>query len=59
MSGDARQRILDAFRQLALESGFDAISVRDVVARAAVARSTFYEHFENKHEGFRAILDPS
>jgi len=58
MSGDARERILSAFRDLALESGFDAISVRDIIARAAVARSTFYENFENKSDGFRTILEP-
>ena len=58
MSGDARERILTAFRDLAIESGFDTVSVRDIVARAEVARSTFYENFENKSDGFRAILEP-
>ncbi len=58
MSADARERILTAFRDLALESGFDAVSVRAIVARAEVARSTFYENFENKGDGFRAILEP-
>src|SRR5262249_3231659 len=34
-----------AFISLILERGYDAVTIRDVVERAGVGRSTFYTHF--------------
>jgi len=45
-----RQRLLDAFRDLVLDGGYDRVTVLDVIERAGVGRSTFYEHFENKDD---------
>jgi len=42
-----RERLLDAATEVFLEHGYDA-SVDMLVARAGVARQTFYNHFENK-----------
>jgi AcrR family transcriptional regulator len=53
-----RQSLFEAFRDLFFERGFDRISVRDIVARAGVGRSTFYEHFESKDELLRRSVAP-
>ena len=48
-----RQALLAALRDLLFERGYDGFAVRDIVERANVGRSTFYEHFESKEEIFR------
>ncbi len=53
-----RSSVLAAFRALLFERGYDAISVREVIERANVGRSTFYEHFANKEEALYATLEP-
>jgi AcrR family transcriptional regulator len=57
-----RDNVVSAFRTLLFERGFAAVSVRDVITRANVGRSTFYEHFQNKeevlHETFAPVLAP-
>jgi AcrR family transcriptional regulator len=45
-----RVELLAAFRNLVLERGYDKIRVADISDRADVGRSTFYEHFESKHD---------
>ncbi len=52
-----RQSLLDALRDLLFERGYDGFAVRDIVERANVGRSTFYEHFASKDEIFRESLD--
>jgi AcrR family transcriptional regulator len=51
-----QEALLDAFRDLLLSQGYDTMTVRDVIARANVGRSTFYEHFQNKEDLFRASV---
>jgi len=46
----ARQRIIEAARELFLERGFDAVSVGDIAERAEVGRTTFFRHFGDKQE---------
>lgn len=43
-----RQLLLQAFYDLFLEKGFQAMTVQDITERAGVNRSTFYTHFEDK-----------
>jgi AcrR family transcriptional regulator len=43
-----RARLLAAFSGLALEHPYESITVRRIVTRAHVSRSTFYEHFAGK-----------
>ncbi|WP_106746762.1 TetR/AcrR family transcriptional regulator [Yoonia maritima] len=43
-----RQRLIDAASEIVAESGFAALRVEDVVARAKVAKGTFFSHFEDK-----------
>ena len=44
------QRLREAFISLILESGYHAVTIRDVVKRAGVGRSTFYVHFGDLEE---------
>ena len=43
-----RQALLGAFFGLVLERRYDEIKVADILERAGVGRSTFYEHFSSK-----------
>lgn len=45
-----RLALRDALIALMLESGWDALNVQDICARANVGRSTFYLHFQGKEE---------
>lgn len=50
--------IIDAFIGLALERRYDAIRVADLIARAGVGKSTFYEHFRGKDAVLLAAMQP-
>lgn len=52
-----RTRILQATIELGTERGFAALRLTDIVQRAGVARSTFYEYFADKHGCFIAAFD--
>jgi AcrR family transcriptional regulator len=42
--------LVGAFLHLVLDRRYDQITVADIVGRAGVGRSTFYEHYDNKDE---------
>ena len=50
--------LLDAFRDLLLERGYARLTIRDLIARAHVARSTFYEYFDDKTDILRLSIKP-
>lgn len=52
----ARDAILAAFRDILLEGGYENCRVLDIVERSGVARSTFYEHFQNRKDLLQASL---
>ncbi|MGH2951962.1 MAG: TetR/AcrR family transcriptional regulator [Solirubrobacterales bacterium] len=52
-----RDRILDAIAEECLAKRYEAVSVADVVGRARVSRSTFYELFKDKEDCFLAAYD--
>jgi AcrR family transcriptional regulator len=52
-----RTRLLRATVELGAERGFASLTLTDIVGRAGVARSTFYEHFSDKEQGFLAAFD--
>lgn len=52
-----RQALGDAFVELLMEKGYDALSVKDIIERANVGRSTFYSHYADKDELFVGQLD--
>lgn len=45
-----RKLLSEALTALILEKGYDAVSIRDILDRSGVGRSTFYLHFENKEQ---------
>jgi len=52
-----RQSLLEAMARVAGAQGYRATSVADVVTEAGASRSTFYKHFDDKHECFLAAYD--
>jgi AcrR family transcriptional regulator len=51
-----RAALMSAFSQLHLSQGYSATTIRDVVKRANVGRSTFYEHFRSKDDILSACM---
>jgi AcrR family transcriptional regulator len=52
-----RDRLGDALVELIQQKPFDDITVQDVLDRAEIARSTFYEHFKDKDDLFISDVD--
>lgn len=52
-----RTRLLQAAIELGTEDGFASLTLADIVGRAGVARSTFYEYFPDKEQCFLAAFD--
>lgn len=52
-----RERIVAAAAELIAERGYRAVSVADIVKRAAIARAKFYENFSSKEDCFFAAYD--
>ena len=52
-----RDRLGDALIQLLLAKPFDDITVQEVLDRARVSRSTFYEHYRDKNDLFLSDVD--
>lgn len=49
------QRLLrEAFLELVLEQGFEAVRVSEVITRAEVNRATFYRHYRSKRDLLRS-----
>lgn len=51
-----RSVILDAARNVFIELGYDAASVRDIVARTDLAPGTFYNYFPDKRSVLVAVI---
>jgi AcrR family transcriptional regulator len=52
-----RERMLAAVIEVVAEQGYRAVSVGDIVKRAAIARAKFYENFSSKEDCFLAAYD--
>lgn len=48
VAASQQERLLEAICELTVSEGFGAITVNQLIARAGVAKPTFYEHFESK-----------
>src|SRR5262249_50089911 len=51
------QSLLDVALALFAEQGIEATTVDDIVARAGVAKGTFYHHFESKAALLQALRE--
>lgn len=56
-SADARQRILDSAYDLFSRRGIRAVGVNELIARAGVAKATFYNLFRSKDDVVLAFLE--
>lgn len=45
-----KKLLAEALKELVIEKGYDAITIQDIIDRANVGRSTFYNHYESKEE---------
>jgi AcrR family transcriptional regulator len=52
-----RKLLQDALIELVAEKGYEAVSIREILERANVGRSTFYAHFQDKDQLLHSILD--
>ena len=52
-----RDAIIEATIRVVGRKGYRATTVGDVIAEAGVARTTFYKHFDDKHECFVAAYE--
>ena len=52
-----RKLLQDALIELVTEKGYESVSIREILERANVGRSTFYAHFQDKDQLLRSILD--
>jgi AcrR family transcriptional regulator len=55
--GDQAERIIAATIEEVAEKGYPALTIGEIVARAGVSLSTFYEHFDGKEDAVAAALD--
>lgn len=56
-AGGARERILAAAYELFLQRGIRDVGINELIARAGVAKATFYTHFASKDELVLAYLE--
>ena len=54
---ERRQRILECAQAVFAEKGYHRASISDIIARAGVARGTFYLYFKSKRAIFDQLLD--
>ena len=52
-----REAIRRAFIALATSRRYDDFSVGELIDKAGIGRSTFYEHYRNKDEVLRVLMD--
>jgi AcrR family transcriptional regulator len=57
VAASQRSRLLQAAVELGSERGFASLTLTDIVHHAGVARSTFYEYFEDKEHCYLEAFD--
>ena len=56
-SNKRREQILAAAQVVFADKGYHATGVSDIIAKAGIARGTFYLYFDGKRAIFDALLD--
>jgi AcrR family transcriptional regulator len=56
-AAEQRERLVEAMLAAVAERGYQATSVADVIGRAGISRTTFYELFADKEDCFLAAYD--
>jgi AcrR family transcriptional regulator len=51
-----RQKLLDAAQEVIVNKGYTQVEILDITEQANVSRGTFYQHFRNKQECVRALM---
>ncbi len=54
---ERREQLLDVGRALFAEKGFEATSIEEIAARAAVSKPVVYEHFGGKEGLYAVVVD--
>src|SRR3954469_1429812 len=57
VASNQRRRILAAVEDAAALTGYQAMTIEDIVVGARVSRRAFYDHFESKEAAFLAAFD--
>ncbi len=52
-----RKLLQDALVELVAEKGYESVSIREILDRANVGRSTFYAHFQDKDQLLQSIFE--
>ncbi len=52
-----RERIISAVAETVCQTGYTALTVKDIIEVAGVSRRTFYQHFKSKEEAFLGAYD--
>ncbi|WP_172135039.1 TetR/AcrR family transcriptional regulator [Adlercreutzia sp. ZJ473] len=52
-----RKRIMDSCWDVYVEKGASGLTVKEIITRAKVHRSTFYEYFDSAQDAFDALED--
>lgn len=56
-AGDQRLRIIGATASLAVERGYDALTIAAISAAAGISNQTFYQRFKTKRDAFLAAFE--
>lgn len=51
-----RQKLIDAAQEVIILKGYTQVDILDITEQANVSRGTFYQHFRNKQECVRALM---
>lgn len=53
---EVEKQLTDSFKELALTTPVDKITIKEITDRAGVIRTTFYNHFQDKYEIIERII---
>lgn len=57
VGAEHRSRLLEGMARAIADKGYAGTTIADIVREASVSRRTFYEHFEDKAQGFIALYE--